>query len=292
MDNNPVPAAEPISVLLTDVDGTLVTKDKVLTERAIGAVRQLRERGIIFTITSARPPYGMRMLIEPLGLTMPMAAFNGGALVLPDMSVLDVRQLPDEILSALINMILAHGLDVWLFRATDWHVRSRNAPRVERESMTIQTLPVVAPTFDGLLTGVVKVAGVSEDHPRVAACEAAVQKEFGTQVSAARSAPHYLDVTDPSANKGVVVERLSRYLNIPLSRIATLGDQPNDVLMFKKSGLSIAMGNASDEVKRQATFVTTSHGEEGFANAVEQFILPRAEAAGGAAAKNTHSTRS
>jgi hydroxymethylpyrimidine pyrophosphatase-like HAD family hydrolase len=85
---------------------------------------------------------------------------------------------------------------------------------------------------------------------------------------------------------------LSRYLNIPLSRIATLGDQPNDVLMFKKSGISIAMGNASDEVKRQATFVTTSFGEEGFANAVERFILPRAEAAGGAAGKLTHSTRS
>jgi Cof subfamily protein (haloacid dehalogenase superfamily) len=292
MDNNPMPAAEPISALLTDVDGTLVTKDKVLTERAIRAVRQLRERGIVFTMTSSRPPYGMRMLVEPLGLTMPMAAFNGGAIVLPDMSVLDERPLPDDLLPALIDRIQAHGLDVWLFRSTDWYVRSRNAPRVERESSTIQTPPVVVPTFDGLLTGVVKVVGVSEDHPRVAACEAAVQKEFGTQVSAARSALYYLDVTHPNANKGVVIERLSHYLKIPMNRIATLGDQPNDVLMFKKSGLSIAMGNASEEVKRQATFVTTSHGEEGFANAVEQFILPRAEAAGGAAGKPTHSTRS
>jgi len=66
-----------------------------------------------------------------------------------------------------------------------------------------------------------------------------------------------------------------------------LGDQASDVLMFRKSGLSIAMGNASDEVKRQATFVTTSFGEEGFANAVEQFILPRAEPAGGPAVKAT-----
>ena len=287
MENTGVRDAQSIAAVLTDVDGTLVTKDKVLTPRALQAVRQLRDRGIVFTITSGRPPFGMRMLVEPLGLTMPMAAFNGGVIVLPDLSILDERQLPDYVLPALVDMIQAHGLDVWLFRSTDWCVRSPNAPRVSRETSNIQCPPVVVPNFDGVLTGVVKIVGVSDDHPRVAACEAAVQKEFGAQVSAARSQPHYLDVTHPTANKGVVVERLSRYLKIPMDRIATLGDQPNDVLMFRKSGLSIAMGNAGEEVKRQATLVTTSHGDEGFANAVEQFILPRAEPARGPAVKAT-----
>jgi transaldolase len=277
----------PISAVLTDVDGTLVTKDKVLTERALLAVKKLQERGIVFTITSGRPPFGMRMLVEPLGLTMPMAAFNGGVTLLPDMSVLDERLLPEYVLPALIDMIQAHGLDVWLFRSNDWCVRSLTAPRVSRETSTVQQPPVVVPSFDAVLTGVVKVVGVSEDHARVAACEAAVQQAFGSQLSAARSQPHYLDVTHPTANKGVVIERLSRYLKIPLNRIAVLGDQPNDVLMFERAGVSIAMGNASDEVKRQATFVTTSFADEGFANAVEQFILPRAEPAAGPAVKAT-----
>jgi transaldolase len=280
-------AAPPISAVLTDVDGTLVTKDKILTERAAEAVRSLRQRGIAFTITSGRPPFGMRPLVEPLGLTMPMAAFNGGVIVLPDLSVLDERLLPDYLVPSLIDMIEAHGLDIFLFRSTDWYVRSLDAPRVARESKTIQRAPVVVSSFDEVLSGVVKVVGVSEDHPRVAACEAAVQKRFGTLVSAARSQPHYLDITHPSANKGVVLERLSRYLKIPMDRIATIGDQPNDVLMFRKSGLSIAMGNSSDEVKRQATHVTGSYGEEGFASAVEDIILPRSEPAGGAAVKPT-----
>jgi transaldolase len=274
--------AQPICAVLTDVDGTLVTKDKVLTERALRAVQRLRERGIVFTITSGRPPFGMRMLVEPLGLTMPMAAFNGGVIVLPDLSVLDERLLPEYLLPALIDMIQAHGLDIFLFRSSDWFVSSPNAPRVSRETSNVQRPPLVAPKFDGVLTGVVKIVGVSEDHPRVAACEAAVQQAFGTQVSAARSQPHYLDVTHPKANKGVVIERLSRYLKIPIESIATLGDQLNDVLMFQKSGLSIAMGNASDEVKRQAVCVTTSFNEEGFASAVDQFILPRAAPARGA----------
>jgi transaldolase len=207
--------------------------------------------------------------------------------VLPDLSILDERLLPEYVLPALIDLIQSCGLDIFLFRSTDWCVRSLDAPRVSREASTIQCQPQVVRNFDSVLNGVVKIVGVSEDHARVAACEAAVQEQFGTQLSAARSQPHYLDVTHPSANKGVVIERLSRYLKIPMDRIAVLGDQLNDVLMFEKSGLSIAMGNASEEVKRQATIVTTSFAEEGFANAVEQFILPRAVPAGGPAVKAT-----
>jgi len=287
MKNRNMREASPISAVLTDVDGTLVTKDKVLTPRTLQAVKSLRDRGIVFTITSGRPPFGMRSLVEPLGLTMPMAAFNGGVIVLPDLSILDERQLPGYVLPALIDMIQAHGLDIFLFRATDWYVRSLDAPRVSREASNVQRPPVVVSSFDDVLTDVVKIVGVSEDHRRVEICEAAVQKQFGTQLSAARSQPHYLDVTHPSANKGVVIERLSRYLKIPMDRIAALGDQVNDVLMFNKSGLSIAMANASDEVKQQADIVTTSFAEEGFANAIEQFILPRAEPAGGPAVKAT-----
>jgi transaldolase len=282
MDEPRVEASPPVSAVLADVDGTLLTRDKVLTERAVRAVHRLRERGIVFTITSSRPPCGMRMLVEPLGLTMPMAAFNGGVIVLPDLSVLDERQLPDYLLPAIIDVILAHGLDIWLFRSTDWYVRSADAPRVAHETSNIQCPPVVVPTLDGVLSGIVKIVGVSEDPARVAACEAVVQQDFGTQVAAARSHSYYLDVTHPTAHKGVVIERLSRYLKIPLEQIATVGDQSNDLLMFRRSGLSIAMGNATEEVQRQADCVTSSCGDEGFANAVERFILPRAEPSPGA----------
>ena len=280
-------ASQYIAVLLADVDGTAVTKDKVITERAIQAVKKMREQGIIFTITSGRPPRGLRMLVEPLGLTMPMAAFNGGVIVLPDLSVLDERTIPDYLLPAIVETMESRGLDVWLYSSTDWYVRSRNAPRVDHEASTVQFEPTVVPDFDKVLSGIVKVVGVSDDHARVAACEAVLQQECGTLVSATRSQPYYLDVTHPNANKGTVIERLSRYLKVPLEQIATIGDQLNDVLMFKPSGLSIAMGNATEEVQRQAMFVTTSFADEGFANAIEKYILPRAAPAKGSATKAT-----
>src|SRR5215468_2048438 len=269
-------ASGAISAFLVDVDGTLVTKEKVLTMRAVEAVRKLHENGIAFFITSGRPPRGMRMLVAPLGLKMPMAAFNGGMIVHPDLSVVEERPLPDDIVPEVIKTLLAHGLDVWIYRGTDWYIRSAQAPHVDRETATVQFPAIVVPTFDGLLNRVVKIVGVSDDLDSVARCEAAAQAQLGTHVSAARSQPYYLDVTHPSANKGTVIERISQFLKMPLESIATIGDQPNDVLMFKRSGLSIAMGNASPEVQKQANFITTSYEDEGFANAVERFVLPRA----------------
>ena len=63
-------------------------------------------------------------------------------------------------------------------------------------------------------------------------------------------------------------------MGVPAEEIATIGDQPNDVLMFRRSGLSIAMGNASDQVKSQADVTTDSYNDEGFGKAIERFVLP------------------
>ena len=274
-----IPATQTVALVLADVDGTLVTRSKALTPRAIEAIEELHDRGVIFAITSGRPPRGMRMLVHPLEMRGPMAAFNGGIIVMPNMTIVDERPVTAEIAAAVIDTIRAHGLYAWIYRGAEWYVTDPLAPHAAREATTVQFQPMVVPSYDGLLDRVVKIVGVSDDHDQVARCEAEVQQQFGAHISAARSQPHYVDVTHPTANKGVVVERLSHYYQIPLGQIATLGDQPNDVLMFRRSGLSIAMGNASEEVQRQATYVTASNEDEGFAKAIEEFILPRAVAA-------------
>ena len=274
-----MPPPQPIAAVLADVDGTLVTRAKVVTERAIDAVEKLHERGVLFAITSGRPPRGMRMLVHPLEIRGPMAAFNGGIIVRPDLTIVDERAVPADLAPAVIDAIRAHGLYPWIYRGAEWYVTDPDAPHAAHEASTVQFQPTVVPSYDGLLDRVVKIVGVSDDYDKVERCEAAVRQQFGTHVSASRSQLYYLDVTHPMANKGVVVERLSHYYKIPLEQIATLGDGANDVLMFERSGLSIAMGNASEEVQRQATCVTASNEDDGFAKAVERFILPRAVAA-------------
>jgi Cof subfamily protein (haloacid dehalogenase superfamily) len=263
-----------IRLLLADVDGTLVTPDKVLTDQAVDAVRRLGPAGILFAITSGRPPRGMEMLIGPLDLTTPIAAFNGGLLVNRDMSVIEQRVLPEELVRPVAELIGSFGLDVWVYRGADWYVPDPKGSHVARESATVQFEPKVMTSLDGLTSDVVKLVGVGDDLDAVARASAAAHDRFGDHVSAARSQPYYLDVTHPDANKGAVARYLSEKYAIPAEAIATIGDMPNDVLMFAHSGLSIAMGNASLDVQRSARRVTTSNADEGFANAVDKFILP------------------
>ena len=99
-----------IKLLLADVDGTLVDKDKVLTPRAIAAVQALKQKGIQFAVTSGRPPRGMAMLVEPLALTTPMAGFNGGVFVNPDLSVISTKTLSEEAARETIALIEKSGL--------------------------------------------------------------------------------------------------------------------------------------------------------------------------------------
>jgi Cof subfamily protein (haloacid dehalogenase superfamily) len=266
--------ASKISLFIADVDGTLVTDDKVLTPCAVAAVKALNAAGIIFAITSGRPPRGMNMLIEPLALQGAIAGFNGGVFVKPDLSVIESHALDPTTAKQTLNLILDQGLDAWVYTAEEWLIREREVPHVARETWTVKFDAKVVSSFtDAHLAHAVKIVGISDDLDLVAACEKAAQNTLGEKASAARSQPYYLDVTHPKANKGTVVATLSKLLNIPPAQIATVGDMPNDVLMFNKSGFSIAMGNSSDEVKAQASAVTDSNQNEGFAKAVRKFVL-------------------
>ncbi len=266
-------------LLLADIDGTLVTNEKILTEEAKAAARELAEAGVQLAITSGRPPRGMAMLIEPLRLTGAIAGFNGGALVHPDLSLIECHALDPAAAADALKLILDSGLDAWVYTESQWLIRDPDASHVARERRTVKFDPEIVAAFtDAHLAHAVKIVGVSDDFARVAACEKAAQESLDGRASATRSQPYYLDVTHPQANKGAVVEELAKLSHISPKDIATIGDGPNDVLMFKKSGFSIAMGNASDEVKAQADAVTDSNQSEGFSKAMRKYFLYAAAA--------------
>jgi Cof subfamily protein (haloacid dehalogenase superfamily) len=262
-----------ISLVLADVDGTLVTEEKILTERARKAVGALHDAGIRFAITSGRPPLGMAMLFDALDIETPIAGFNGGLFVKRDLTILDQKTVPTDVAQQAIDLMRAHDLDAWVYSGNDWLISKEGAPHVAREAWTVKFQPKVVADVREHLQGVAKIVGVSDDLEKVKGCEAEAQARFGDRATATRSQPYYLDVTNKNANKGAVVEYLAQHIDVPAEEIATIGDQPNDVLMFKRSGFSIAMGNASDEVKAQAAAVTASYNDEGFAKAMEAFIL-------------------
>ena len=268
-------ATSPVKLLVADVDGTLLDPQKQLTERVRQSVLKVKQAGVLFTIISARPPRGTHFLIEALDIAEPFACFNGAIISSPRYDILAHIFLDPEIARQVATIILAHGLDLWMFRGPEWYATKPDGPHTPGHIKLLERTPLLLEPNIVSYSHVNKLVGVSDDWDLVKRCQDAVVAQCGDRISATRSSNYYLDVTDRNANKGHAVVQLAEIMRIPLENVATIGDMPTDVLMFAKTGLSVAMGNAADEVKQAANFTTTSNAEDGFAKAMEDFILPR-----------------
>ena len=263
-----------ISLVVSDVDGTLVTHDKVLTDGAIAAVERLHARGIGFSICSSRPPFGLRMLIEPLRLALPFGGYNGGEIVASDLTIVEQKLIPPDAAKQAVSTFQAHHIDCWLFVGNEWLIVNPAGAHVAHETRTVQTPPTVVPTFtDAHLAGAGKIVGPSDDHELVARVTALLQDALAGGANVARSQPYYCDVVPPGIDKGRLVALLAQRLGVPREEILVLGDMENDLEMFRMAGFAVAMGNASDVVKRAAQAVTLSNDEDGFAAAIERYVL-------------------
>lgn len=271
--SEPASGARTIKLVVSDIDGTLLDPQKNLTPGSPAAVQRLYAAGIRFTLTSARPPRLTRELIEVLQVKEPLSCFNGALINSPDGKPLRELLMLTADAQSVADHIRQMSLDLWLFTAADWYVSNPTGVRVAHHEGLWGGKATPLEDFDMSQYRVLKLVGVSENYDLVARAEAGVNALSGLTISATRSAPYYLDVTHAKANKGEVIVALSEMLGIPRPEIATLGDMDTDVLGFRQAGLSIAMGNAFDNVKQAATCVTKSNTEDGFAWAVDNIIL-------------------
>jgi len=269
--------AERVALVLSDIDGTLLDEDKKLTPRAPAAVLRLYRAGIRFTLASARPPRMTRELVRELHVTEPIACFNGALFVGPDETVLHKLPIVSADAQTVADHIFQNRFDLWVWTDTDWYVSNPTGVHVDHHEDLMGCEATPLPTHDLSQFHVLKLVGVSDNFDALAKAEKQIAELCCVSISATRSSPYYLDVTDAKANKGQVALTLSEMLHIPTSQIATIGDMNTDVLMFRQSGVSIAMGNALDDVKAQAKYVTKSNEEDGFAYAMDHFVLGLAE---------------
>jgi len=268
-----------IALVVSDVDGTLLTKNKTLTDDAKSAVRRLRDAGIGFTITSSRPTIGMGFLIEPLAITLPVGSFNGSCIVDPQLNPIEQHLIPPAAAQRCLDIMNEFGVDIWLFTNDLWLTRNGDGQYVPNERRAIRADPTIVADFTPYLTAACKIVGASADAALLQRCEAAMQEALGAQATAVRSQSFYLDVTPPGCDKGTFVQAMAKRMGISTDAVATIGDMENDLAMFRTSGVSIAMGNATDDVKKAATHVTTSNEDEGFAKAIDM-VLKNNEKAG------------
>ena len=265
--------AKGIALLVSDVDGTLVTNDKRLTDDIKRAAARLKEAGIKLSLVSSRPPAGFAMLIGPLKLDAPIGAFNGGAILNPDLSIVEETMVPPRAARMAVDAFEEFGIDAWLFTNDSWYVSTLEGAYVPKERNTIKHEPILVESFEPFFEKVGKLVGSSREFDRVARCEAALGKELGGLAAAKRSQNYYLDVTPDGLDKGSAVKRIAARLGVPIDEVAVIGDMANDLPMFDVAPHRIAMGNAIDDLKRKATYVTDTNENSGFARAVDHYIL-------------------
>lgn len=263
-----------ISLVVSDVDGTLVTPDKALTPGAIAAVERLHARGIGFSICSSRPPFGLRMMIEPLRLALPFGGYNGGTIVTPDFSIVEQKLVPPDAARTAVEVFRAHRIDCWLFVGNEWVILNPEGSHVAHETRTVQTPPTVVPAFtEAHLAGAGKIVGPNDDLDLIARVTSELQGAVAGRANVARSQAYYCDVVPPGIDKGRLIRLLAERLGIPPDEIMVLGDMENDLEMFRVAGFSVAMGNAADAVKQVASAVTLSNEQDGFAAAIDRYVL-------------------
>jgi Cof subfamily protein (haloacid dehalogenase superfamily) len=261
-----------IALVVSDVDGTLLTRDKVLTDRAKGAARKLHDAGIGFTIVSSRPTIGMGFLIEPLAITLPIGAFNGSCIVDAQLKPIEQHVIAPLVAQRSLDVLDEFGVDIWLFTNDRWYTRNPDGEYVPHEKRAIKADPTIIADFTPFLPHACKIVGASSDAALLQRCEAAMSEAVGREATAVRSQTYYLDVTPPGHDKGTFVEAIAKRLGISTDAIATIGDMQNDLPMFAMSGVSFAMGNATDDVKRHATHLTDTNERDGFAAAIETVL--------------------
>ena len=267
-----------VRLVVSDVDGTIVLPDKSVAPSTVAAAARLQAAGVPLAIVSARPPRGMRYVVDALSLDAPYAGFNGGMLVRRDGTVVEWNPADPETVRQALDLFRARGVDAWLFTQDEWLVPDAAAQHVAHEEHTIRFAPRVVDDYTPYLDQVGKLVGVSGDFDHLARVEQELQALVGDRATAHRSQNYYLDLTHPHANKGYAVRALARHQGVETSEVAALGDMVNDVPMFTVAGFSVCMGNGSPEAKAAASAVTAANDHDGWAQAIDTLILPRTTA--------------
>ncbi|MFC0590842.1 HAD family hydrolase [Novosphingobium aquiterrae] len=264
-----------IRLLVSDVDGTMVRHDKSLPEENVAAIRDLRARGLPVALISARPPEGIVGIASRLGLKGPLGAFNGGIIFEAEGRELVTHRVPQVTARALMDIYARPKVTTWLFAGGAWLTSDIENHRTPREIISSGLQPRALADFAPWLGQVDKVVAVCDDDDVMDVIEKIAREMAGVTATVVRSQDYYLDATAPQANKGDGVAKLAELYGVPLDAVAVIGDQANDIAMFRRAGLAIAMGQAKPAVQAAAHLIAASNEGAGVADAIARFILPR-----------------
>lgn len=265
----------PIRLVLSDMDGTILSSERKISLKTQKAVKQLRQKGVAVALVSARPPEGMMPYIRQLNLEGPCAAFNGGIIFKADGTLQKDSVFSSPVVKNLLTRLESCGGELWFQNKERWLVRDATHVLVRNESRIIGVKPHEVPDLYAETAHVNRIIAIGYEPEIAERLERELGEEYAGYASVLRSTPTKINITPADATKGHALKTLAAMYGVAPAQVACLGDAQNDLPMLREAGMSIAMGQAPDGVKQKARYVTRSNAEDGWADATERFIMPR-----------------
>lgn len=277
-----------IKLIGLDLDGTLFNDKKELSERNRQAIEKAAEQGVVILPATGRPISGLPEPVRTLPAEYALTA-NGAAIyrlsdrkriyeacfsweqALEVVTMLQEYDVMEDCFidgcgyseaKKLLNSDAYEMSDVVraYIKATRKHVESL-PEYIKEHQCKVEKITVNFKGKDGILLWEKEIIErFKKDLP---------------EYSVVKGIPTNLEITTGSANKGNAILHLGELLGIKREEIMACGDSQNDLEMIKAAGLGVAMGNAVEEVKAAADYITLSNEEDGVAAAIEKFVLAK-----------------
>lgn len=263
-------------LIAIDMDGTLLKEDKTLSNETCRVIKKAHALGIKIVLSTGRPLKGIEQYLEKLNLLSDKdyAVTLNGAVVqnIKTKEKLSEKGLTHEDMHFLYALSLKLNLNIHAF-THDSVITPKNTKYTKLEA-DLNHIPVQIIDFKDLnkSTKIIKMLMVA-DPAILKNAITKLPKDLYDKFTIVQSAPFFLEFLNKSVNKGVGVELLAKSLNIKQEEIICIGDAGNDIHMIKYAGLGVAMGNAFEEVKEVADYITLSNEEDGVAEVIKKFVL-------------------
>lgn len=262
-----------IKLIVADVDGTLLNSRHELTEFTRDTLLALQQGGIKFTVATGKVLSSIADIVAALGLDQPLILANGALIQRADRTVFLETPLPPQYLPALIDCVKASGLDYALFMHDQVFVPHRThntALIVEYDDPE----PVEIGQTDLADRSICKLIVLERnDIGQLDRLGNVLNETFHGILKAHRSVPGMLEVFNAQTSKAVALQKVADHLGLHMQQVMAIGDSYNDVDMLRAAGIAVAMGNAYDEVKREAQVTIGTNDEDGLAHYVAKFFV-------------------
>ena len=264
-----------ISCAFFDLDGTLLNSKNKISETDLATLRDLSREGVKIVIATGRSVLQIKEYIKTLGIADPVITCNGGVILNPSTGevIQEKFLLPTDAVT-MLSELQEEGAD-YLFYTPDYIYHAPHSKRINFYKNYNETIPdeLRVPMKDA--SEYPKEAGYKNIHKLLISDEIDKIPEFyarwggNNSLTFVCSGKNLIDVMCNDTSKGRALKTLAEYFNIPLSETVAFGDSPNDEEMLKTAGFSVAMGNATDDIKNIADFVTRTNDDLGITHAFE-----------------------